>query len=658
MCGIFGYYNFDRIEFSKRQKALKTLMEVSSVRGKEASGLAVLGKENKVDFVRSDLDSKSLLGEENFKSMLSSIENSEVLAAIGHSRLATHGSQLRSKNNQPVVTANKRIVGVHNGIVTNSDELWKVAKGDIAPPELDSQALYAYIESLLMEHSPSNSLKLLYDKVQGTASIAFYVSESDKLLLATNTGSLYYIYQEALGVLFFASEYVFLRQLCLEHNYSLENILHLKPKNALIVSSSGFKLFDLKEELPKEDLINSSQGFELKDYSSDSFKSEAKELYLVNNSLEKLRKHDFDYERIYAIPRCKKCILPNTTPFISFDKEGVCNYCNEHKPIKYKGIDELKKLVEKYKKKNGGPNCLAAFSGGRDSSYGLQFLKNELGLEPLAYTYDWGMITDLGRRNQARILGSLGIEHIIVSADITMKRKHIKENILAWMKDPHLGMVPLFMEGDKQCEFHADLIMKKYDIDLMFFFRGNELEIDEFKTGHCGVKDADPGGVIHNLQAFKKLKMLWFYGTRYLKNPAYFNSSFFDTALAFFSTYVQKHNYVFLWHYIKWEEKTILDSLKASYAWETSPYTTSTWRTDDGTAAFYNYIYYQVQGFTENDSFRSRQIREGRLDRDTALQLVNSENKPRYESLKWYFDMVGLDGDEVLSVVDKMKKLY
>ena len=50
---------------------------------------------------------------------------------------------------------------------------------------------------------------------------------------------------------------------------------------------------------------------------------------------------------------------------------------------------------------------------------------------------------------------------------------------------------------------------------------------------------------------------------------------------------------------------------------------------------------------------------------DTALsydfipkEIVHRENIPRYEALKWYFDRVGLDGDEVLTIVDNMPRLY
>jgi hypothetical protein len=65
-----------------------------------------------------------------------------------------------------------------------------------------------------------------------------------------------------------------------------------------------------------------------------------------------------------------------------------------------------------------------------------------------------------------------------------------------------------------------------------------------------------------------------------------------------------------------------------------------------------------VQGFSEHDALRSNQIREGIMTRKQALDRVLEENKPRYESLKWYFDSIGIDGDRALSVVDEIQPLY
>lgn len=89
-----------------------------------------------------------------------------------------------------------------------------------------------------------------------------------------------------------------------------------------------------------------------------------------------------------------------------------------------------------------------------------------------------------------------------------------------------------------------------------------------------------------------------------------------------------------------------------------APDTPSSWRIGDGTAPFYNYIYYTVAGFTENDTFRSNQIREGVLTREQALELVRRENQPRWEALQWYAQTIGFDLDEALNVIHSMPKLY
>ena len=55
----------------------------------------------------------------------------------------------------------------------------------------------------------------------------------------------------------------------------------------------------------------------------------------------------------------------------------------------------------------------------------------------ITYTYDWGMVTDLARRNIARICGKLGVENIIVAANIHLeKNEYHSKNIKAWLKNP------------------------------------------------------------------------------------------------------------------------------------------------------------------------------------------------------------------------------
>ena len=152
--------------------------------------------------------------------------------------------------------------------------------------------------------------------------------------------------------------------------------------------------------------------------------------------------------------------------------------------------------------------------------------------------------------------------------------------------------------------------------------------------------------------------MIAHYGKQYILNTAYINSSLFDTLDSFKSYYIIKHNNLNIYDYLKWDEKIITDAIINQYDWETDPGTKTTWRIGDGTAAFYNYIYYMVAGFTENDTFRSNQIREGDLTRDKALELSVSENKPRWVSIQWYCKTIGFDFEKAINTINKIPSLY
>src|SRR5690606_20706730 len=94
------------------------------------------------------------------------------------------------------------------------------------------------------------------------------------------------------------------------------------------------------------------------------------------------------------------------------------------------------------------------------------------------------------------------------------------------------------------------------------------------------------------------------------------------------------------------------------YGWEKAKDTETTWRIGDGTAAFYNYVYYTIAGLTEHDTFRSNEIREGLRTREDALQKVWRDNQPRWESIREYMRTINVDVDDVIRVVNSAPKLY
>jgi hypothetical protein len=155
-----------------------------------------------------------------------------------------------------------------------------------------------------------------------------------------------------------------------------------------------------------------------------------------------------------------------------------------------------------------------------------------------------------------------------------------------------------------------------------------------------------------------KLKLLWYYCKNYLTNPAYINTSLVDTLFAYYYSYLLPDDYIYLYQYLPWDEDTIVQTIRDRFDWELESDTIATWRTDDGTAALYNYIYLAMAGFTEHDTIRSQQVREGKLSRERALALVREENQPRFKSIEWYAQAVGVDVNDLISTINKAPVLY
>ena len=663
MCGIFGIIRSKESTLSETlvKKIATDLFLLSASRGKEASGFALYSNEQ-ITIYKTPDHPKDLISSAGYKKIISEKNLANVRAVIGHSRMVTNGTEYSNVNNQPFVKNN--IAGIHNGIIVNEADIWKKYSGEERISDLDSEVIPTIIRHGLNNGSNlSQALELLYKEIYGMASIALMFADFENIVLATNNGSLYFNVSKSGNEIVFASENFIHRELIHKSNiqnlFAEETIRKIQPNEFCCIS-----LNNLSRELKTADEISKGHSFSNtqtrtalniidESPSGRDYKASITPYHLPASFEQHYQRCK---DRISKLKRCTKCLLPETFPNIVYDAAGVCSYCNNYKPFVPNAESELIKIADSVKKNNNRPDCLVAFSGGRDSSYSLHYLKN-LGLNPLAFSYDWGMITDLARRNQSRICAELGIEHILVSADIRKKRRNVRLNVSAWLNKPSLGTIPLFMAGDKQYFYYADVIKKQNGLDTTFMGE-NHLEKTGFKTAFSGAKQEDAGFMAYHISTANNMRMVSFYMKEYLTNPAYINQSLLDTAGAFFSYYGLKHDYINIFDYLKWDETTISKTIIDEYDWELSPDTASTWRIGDGTAPFYNYIYYVVTGFTENDTFRSNQIREGSLTREEALALSLRDNYPRWESIKWYCDTIHIDFQKAIEIINKIPTLF
>jgi hypothetical protein len=562
------------------------------------------------------------------------------------------------------------MVAIHNGIITNIDDLWKQFDELERDTDLDTEIVLDLTRHFYHESGDLiASVQKTFSLIEGVASLAILFEDIQAIMLATNNGSLYVAnHPDDLGFVFASERYILDR---LVHKSGLNSklsqfqIQHVAPGTGFVLSLDTFEseVFNLEPSGgPAAISLNRlDEPKPIRDVSSETGSGAAPERipgegpYVL--SLSFVDDYPRNSEAISHLRRCTRCVLPETMPFIEFDEEGVCNYCRNYKKMDHLGVEALKEAVAPYRKSDGEPDCLITFSGGRDSSYTVHFMKAVLGMNPVTYTYDWGMVTDLARRNQMRLCGQLGLEHILVSADIARKRANIRKNVSAWLRKPDLGLVPLFMAGDKQYFYHANQVAKHTGVKLIILGE-NLLETTLFKSGFCGIAPNPDSEHTYTLSLWNKAKLAWYYGSRYVTNPGYINQSLLDTVGAYISYYVIPHNYLNMYQYVRWEEETIASTLIAEYNWETATDTRNTWRIGDGTASFYNYIYYTMAGFSENDTFRSNQIREGMLTREEAVSLIEQDNQPRYESMQWYCDIIGIDFYEAVRRINAAPKLY
>ena len=169
---------------------------------------------------------------------------------------------------------------------------------------------------------------------------------------------------------------------------------------------------------------------------------------------------------------CKRCVVSNQRPRITFDKAGICSACRYHEEKHYQ-IDwrqrehELVKLLDKHRSKDGRWDVVVPVSGGKDSAYVSHQLKSRYGMHPLTVTWTPFIYTDIGWKNYNNFVAA-GFDNLFFNPDGHLHRKlsrvafELKGD--AW--EP-------FTFGQKAYAFHVAL---KFGIPLIVYGENGEVE--------------------------------------------------------------------------------------------------------------------------------------------------------------------------------------
>jgi len=131
------------------------------------------------------------------------------------------------------------------------------------------------------------------------------------------------------------------------------------------------------------------------------------------------------YSAVNRENRCVNCILPDSFAGITFDEDGVCNFCSSYEKIMPLGEKKLWNILSR---KNGGSyDCVIQLSGGKDSTYVLYYAVKKLGLKVIAVNYDSGFQSEMAMRNMKRTCAVLNVPLVIHKADFGKRVQILKK---------------------------------------------------------------------------------------------------------------------------------------------------------------------------------------------------------------------------------------
>lgn len=344
---------------------------------------------------------------------------------------------------------------------------------------------------------------------------------------------------------------------------------------------------------------------------------------------------------------CKRCILPDTRPNLTLDAEGICNACRAHESrpeIDWVQRERVfRELIENAKSRSLGYDCLIPVSGGKDSTW--QVIKClEYGLNPLAVTWKNPARTEIGIKNLENLI-SLGVDHIDYQINPKVERKFL----LKALEKFGATAIPMHM-----AMFNIPLtIAVRFKIPLVIWGENSAAEYggtDDEQTGFLlDKKWIKKFGVTHGTTAKD-----WVSSDLTEKELSpYFGPSDQEMENSGVSA-------IFLGYYFPWAPHISL-AVAQAHGFQI--------RKEGPKTGFYNYadidddfisIHHWMKlykfGFTRLFDNLSLEIRNGRITRDDAIQIVKEYgDQTPYDDIKKFCKYVNISTDRFFSICETFR---
>jgi N-acetyl sugar amidotransferase len=357
------------------------------------------------------------------------------------------------------------------------------------------------------------------------------------------------------------------------------------------------------------------------------------------------------YNLSSEVKYCKKCVVSNQRPRIVFDQEGVCSACR-FAEYKKNDIDwekrerELVALCNKYRRNDGRYDIVVPGSGGKDSNYVAHMLKHKYNMTPLIVTWAPAKYTDIGRKNLTAMIDS-GFDNILVTPNGEVHKKLTKASFLE-MGDPFQP----FIFGQYSAPFRVAV---QYDIELVFYGEDGEVEYGGAME-HADRASLSYDDFVKNRFSSVFPETFIQYGIE-KKNLLRYGLS--DNELKTIKTKnIQQH---FFSYYHKWTPQENYYYSVEHTGFEANPTRTEGTYTkyaglDDKFDGFHYYLAYIKFGLGRTNSDTAHEVRDGHIDREEAVALVNKfDGEFPIKYFKEFLEYCDISEDEFTQVIDSWR---
>jgi tRNA(Ile)-lysidine synthase TilS/MesJ len=315
---------------------------------------------------------------------------------------------------------------------------------------------------------------------------------------------------------------------------------------------------------------------------------------------------------------CSNCVLPGSFPGISFNREGLCNYCVDYKSrevednIKSEYRKRFEDLISRYKGKSTY-DLLMCYSGGKDSTYTLSILKQKYGLNILALTFDNGFLSEFTPPNIRSVVEKLGVDHIYYKPNAQVLGKIFRHCI-----DSDVYSMKAIERASNICTSCIGIL--KYSALRLALEKGIPLIGFGWSPGQAPVTSSI---IKNNPQMVRKMQATIYNPLHRIVgdaiNPYFVDEKYFSSQS--FPYYV--HPLAFL----DYDEKDILRNI-ASLGW-TMPQDVDANSTNCLLNSFANVVHKNRYGFHPYSYEMANLVREGFIKRSEALERLNRQEDPR-----------------------------